>query len=188
MNRCNWNNLENSEIYMEYHDKEWGTPSHDDGHLFEMFVLESFHCGLSWLIILRKREAFRGAFDGFDAEKIANYGDEKVASLLEDTGIVRNRAKILATIQNAKAYLKVVEEFGSFSDYLWGFTDHKVVYHPFDGVTTRNELSDTMAKDLKKRGFKFMGTVTCYSFLEAVGIMNDHGENCFRYVKECDRN
>lgn len=187
MNRCNWKNLEQSEIYLEYHDKEWGIPSYDDKHLFEMFILESFHCGLSWLIILRKREAFRRAFDDFNAVEIANYGEDKVISLLEDTEIVRNKAKILATIQNAKAYLKVVEEFGSFSDYLWGFTGHKVVYNPFDGVTTHNELSDTIAKDLKKRGFKFMGTVTCYSYLEAVGIMNNHGENCFKFIKESDR-
>ncbi len=187
MKRCSWPNLENSEIYIEYHDKEWGVPSYDDAHLFEMFILESFHCGLSWLLILKKRENFRKAFDNFDAEKIANYDDVKIAELLTDEGIVRNRAKILATIQNAKAYLKVVEEFGSFSKYLWSFTDNKVVYNPFDGVTTKNELSDKVSKDLKKRGFKFMGTVTCFSYLEAVGIMNDHARDCFKFVEEKDR-
>ncbi|MFI3238714.1 MAG: DNA-3-methyladenine glycosylase I [Lachnospiraceae bacterium] len=182
MERCNWQNLENSEIYIEYHDNEWGVPSFNDAHLFEMFILESFHCGLSWLLILKKRENFRKAFDHFNADIIANYDDGKISELMLDEGIVRNKAKILATIQNAKSYLKVVEEFGSFSNYLWGFTDNKVVYHPFDGVTTRNELSDKVSKDLKKRGFKFMGTVTCYSYLEAIGIMNNHAPNCFKYV------
>ncbi len=184
MNRCSWPNLENSEIYIDYHDNEWGVESHDDKHLFEMFILESFHCGLSWLLILKKREGFRKAFDNFDAERISKYGEEKVAELMENADIVRNKAKILATVQNAKAYLKVVEEFGSFSNYLWGFTDNKVVYNPFDGVTTRNELSDKVSKDLKKRGFKFMGTVTCFSYLEAVGIMNNHAEYCFKYAKK----
>ncbi len=186
MQRCNWPNLLNSDIYINYHDNEWGVASHDDSHLFEMFILESFHCGLSWLLILKKREAFKKAFDNFDAEKIANYDENKIAQLMENADIVRNRAKILATVQNAKAYLKVVEEFGSFSAYLWGFTDNKVVYRPFDGVTTKNELSDKVSKDLKKRGFKFMGTVTCFSYLEAVGIMNNHATNCFKFAKEAE--
>ncbi len=181
MKRCEWPNLENSQIYIDYHDNEWGVASRDDKHLFEMFVLESFHCGLSWLLILKKREFFRQAFDNFDAEKIASYDEEKIASLLLDKGIVRNKAKILATIANAKAYLKVKAEFGSFSDYLWGFVDNKQQCTPFDGTVTRNELSDTVAKDLKKRGFKFMGTVTCFSYLEAVGIMNNHASYCFRH-------
>ncbi len=188
MKRCDWPNLENSEIYIDYHDNEWGVSSYDDTHLFEMFILESFHCGLSWLLILKKREAFRLAFDGFNAEKIARYDDEKIAELMENSDIVRNKAKILATIANAKAYLKTVAEWGSFSDYLWSFTDKKVVYNPFDGVTTKNELSDRVSKDLKKRGFKFMGSVTCFSYLEAVGIMNNHAENCFKHIKEPDRN
>lgn len=183
MERCKWPGLEKSQVYMDYHDNEWGVASHDDRHLFEMFVLESFHCGLSWLIILKKREAFRQAFDQFDAEKIAQYDDEKVDALMQNTDIVRNKRKILATIDNAKAYLQVVEEFGSFDHYLWSFTDHQVVYGAFDGVTTHNDLSDRVAKDLKKRGFRFMGTVTCYSYLEAIGIMNNHAEYCFRYRK-----
>lgn len=187
MERCKWPNLESNPIYIEYHDNEWGVPSHNDEHLFEMFILESFHCGLSWLLILKKRENFRKAFDNFDAEKIAKYDHEKVAQLMLDEGIVRNRGKILATIENAKSYLKVCQEFGSFANYLWGFTDNKVVYNPFDGVTTKNKLSDTVSKDLKKRGFKFMGTVTCYSYLEAVGIMNDHAPYCHKFVKEDDR-
>lgn len=183
--RCNWKNLEKSEIYIDYHDNEWGVPSYDDAYLFEMFVLESFHCGLSWLLILKKREAFRQAFDGFDANEIVDYDENKILNLLDNKDIVRNRAKILATIENAKSFLKVVEEYGSFSNYIWGFTNGKVEYYPFDGVTTRNELSDKVAKDLKKRGFKFMGTVTCFSYLEAIGIMNNHSINCFRYTGEC---
>lgn len=187
LERCNWNKLEDSEIYLEYHDKEWGAPSFDDKYLFEMFVLETFHCGLSWLTILRKRDGFRCAFDDFDALKIAKYDEQKVASLLEDTNIVRNKAKILATIQNAKAYLNIVAECGSFSDYLWSFTNQEVLYFPYDGVTTRNDLSDVISRDLKKRGFQFMGSVTCYSYLEAIGIMNNHAENCFQFRKESDR-
>ena len=181
MKRCNWKNLESSEIYIDYHDNEWGVASFEDKYLFEMFVLESFHCGLSWLLILNKRENFREAFDNFDAKKIACYDEIKINELMSNEGIVRNRAKIIATVENAKVYLRVVEEFGTFSDYLWGFTDHKVVVSPFDGLTTKNELSDRVSKDLKKRGFKFMGTVTCFSYLEAVGIMNNHAEYCCKY-------
>lgn len=188
MDRCLWPNLENSPLYQQYHDEEWGVPSRNNSHLFEMFILETFHCGLSWLLILKKREGFRQAFDQFNAEKIALYQEDKIQELMENADIVRNKAKILATIQNAKAYLKVQEEWGSFSEYLWSFTENKVIYQPFDGVTTRNEISDRVAKDLKKRGFKFMGTVTCYSYLEAVGIFNDHGENCYKFVPEQDRN
>ncbi len=187
MQRCSWPNLENNEVYKDYHDHEWGVASFDDTHLFEMFVLESFHCGLSWLLILKKRENFRRAFDNFDAKAIASYDDAKVEQLLQDQGIVRNRAKILGTIQNAQSYLKVVDEFGSFSKYLWGFTNNKVLYFPFDGTMAKNELSDKVAKDLKKRGFKFMGTVTCFSYLEAVGIMNNHAIDCFKFVEPEDR-
>ncbi len=185
--RCAWPNLQNSPLYIDYHDHEWGVASHDDTYLFEMFVLESFHCGLSWLLILKKREAFRKAFDDFDAQKIATYGEEKVLQLMQNANIVRNKAKILATIQNAKAYLKIKDEMGSFATYLWSFTEGKVVYYPFDGITTHNELSDRVSKDLKKRGFKFMGTVTCFSYLEAVGIMNNHAKTCFKHLQEAER-
>lgn len=181
MNRCAWSNLESSDIYMEYHDKEWGVASFDDTYLFEMFILESFHCGLSWLIILKKREAFRKAFDNFNPEIIATYKEDKVNELMQNKDIVRNKAKILATIQNAKSFLKVQQEFGSFCHYIWSFTENKVVSSPFDGFTNRNKLSDTVSKDLKKRGFKFMGTVTTYSYLEAIGVMNNHAPNCFLY-------
>lgn len=178
MQRCKWPNLEKSELYQQYHDNEWGIASYDDNYLFEMFVLESFHCGLSWLLILKKREAFRIAFDFFDAQKIARYDEDKVNELLNNQDIVRNKAKILATIENAKAYLKVVEEYESFSNYIWGFTRNQIMFYPFDGITTRNELSDIISTDLKKRGFKFMGSVTCYSYLEAIGIMNNHASYC----------
>lgn len=179
MKRCPWKNLETSHLYLEYHDHEWGVPSYEDGYLFEMFVLESFQCGLSWLLILKKREAFRKAFDGFDAKKIALYEEDKIAELMENKDIVRNRGKIIATIKNAKAFLGVVEEFGSFSDYLWSFSDHKVVYIPFDGHTVKSILSQRIARDLRKRGFHYMGAVTCHSYLEAVGVQNDHSVDCF---------
>lgn len=182
--RCQWKNLENSPIYMEYHDREWGVASYDEQYLFEMFLLESFHCGLSWLLVLKKREAFRKAFDNFDPVKIACYEEEKLQELLENKDIIRNKAKILATRQNARSFLQVVEEYGSFSSYIWSFTENQVQYHPFDGLTTHNTLSDTVAKDLKKRGFKFMGTVTCYSYLEAIGVMNNHAEDCFLHHKK----
>ncbi len=181
MNRCKWPNLENSQTYITYHDTEWGVASHDDRYLFEMFILESFHCGLSWLLILNKRAFFQEAFDGFDVHKVALYEDDKVEELMNNSNIVRNRAKILAAIQNAKSFIRIQEEFGSFDNYIWSFTDYKVVSHPFDGITDRNDLSNTISKDLKKRGFKFMGTVTCFSYLEAIGVMNNHAPYCFRY-------
>ncbi len=184
MERCKWQNLLTNEIYIQYHDNEWGVASYEDQYLFEMFILESFHCGLSWLLILRKRDNFRKAFDNFDANIIANYDEDKITQLMADEGIVRNKAKILATIANAKAYLKVKEQWGSFSKYIWSFTDNKVVHYPFDGIRDRNELSDRLAKDLKKRGFKFMGTVTAFSYLEAIGVMDNHAHYCFKYKSE----
>ena len=183
MERCRWPNLENSEIYKEYHDNEWGVTSFDDRYLFEMLILESFHCGLSWLIILKKRQAFKKAFDNFDANIVAEYDEIKIEELLQNTDIVRNKSKILAAISNAKSYLKVQDEFGSFCEYIWSFTDKKVIYCPFDGVTTKNELSDRISKDFKKRGFKYMGTITTFSYLEAIGVMNDHAPYCYRYKK-----
>ncbi len=184
-NRCHWPGLEKWEIYQNYHDNQWGVPCYDDDLLFEMFVLESFHCGLSWLTILRKREAFRQAFDGFQPNLIAVYGEEKIQNLLENPGIIRHRGKIQATIGNAQAFLQVQEEFGSFFAYLWGFAGNQVHHHPMDleGLT-HNELSDNLAKDLKKRGFRFMGTVTAFSYLEAVGVMNNHATFCHCYVPE----
>ncbi len=181
MKRCSWKTLENSEIYQAYHDHEWSIPSYDDHHLFEMFILESFHCGLSWLLILKKRESFRQAFDNFDVLKVATYNEEKIQQLLSNPDIVRNEAKIRAAVSNAKAFIKVQQEFNSFSNYLWGFTDHKVICEPNTEKLTKSDLSDKISKDLKKRGFKFMGTVTLFSYLEAVGVYNHHEEECFKY-------
>lgn len=183
MKRCQWGDYEKYPNYVEYHDTEWGVPSYDDSYLFEMFVLESFHCGLSWLIVLNKRENFRKAFDDFDYHKIKDYDEFKIEELMHNDGIIKNKAKILATIKNAKAFIKVQEEFGSFSDYIWSFSDHKVVFG--DGLTnqTTSPLSDKISKDLKKRGFSFMGTVTTKSYLQAIGIENDHMSYCFRYRK-----
>ncbi len=181
MKRCAWSNLENNPIYIEYHDNEWGIPSYDDKYLFEMLILESFHCGLSWLIILKKRENFIKAFDNFDVKKIAAYDNVKVESLMQDAGIVRNRAKVLAAIANAQAFIKVQNEFGSFSKYIWSFTNEEVQYGDFNLMLTTNTLSDKVSKDMKKRGFKFMGSVTTYSFLEAIGVMNNHATDCFKY-------
>lgn len=180
MKRCRWPNLENNDIYIDYHDNEWGIASYDDAYLFEMILLESFHCGLSWLLILKKREFFRKAFDNFDPKLIQAYDDTKVDELLENKDIVRNRAKILANIGNAKAFLEVQKEFGSFSDYIWSFTKGQIVYGDYDQGFTKNDLSDRVSKDMKKRGFKFMGTVTTYSYLEAIGVMNNHSSTCFR--------
>jgi len=180
MKRCRWVD-ESNELYVSYHDNEWGVASKCDHHLFEMLVLESFHCGLSWLLVLRKRENFRTAFDQFDAVKIASYGEDKVAELLDDAGIIRHSGKIKATIANAKAFLTVQEEFKSFANYLWSFTDNQVVLNTEDNFTNKNVLSDQVSKDLKKRGFKFMGSVTVYSYLEAVGIINNHQTDCFKH-------
>ncbi len=182
MKRCNWSSLEKSITYQEYHDNEWGVPSYEDSYLFEMFVLESFHCGLSWLIILNKRAAFRDAFDNFDPYIIREYGEGKILNLLSNKGIVRHKGKIRATIQNAKSFIEVQEEFGSFCKYIWSFTDNKIIYNKDDKLTTKSELSDRISKDLKKRGFRFMGSVTAYSYLEAIGVLNNHSLDCFRSV------
>jgi len=178
--RCKWPKLENDAVYIEYHDNEWGIASYDDPYLFEMILLESFHCGLSWLLILKKREAFRKAFDNFDPNIIKDYDDEKVVELLSNKDIVRNKAKILANIENAKAFLRVQSSFGSFSEYIWSFTNGQILYGDFDLQITKNELSDLVSKDMKKRGFKFMGSVTTYSYLEAIGVMNNHSKTCLR--------
>lgn len=176
--RCPWANLEKHENYIHYHDNEWALASYDDKHLFEMIVLESFHCGLSWLLILNKREAFRLAFDDFDPYRIKDYSENKIEELLKDKSIVRHQGKIRATISNAASFIKVQEEFGSFSNYIWSFTKGKILYG--DGTKTKDELSDRVSKDLKKRGFKFMGSVTTYSYLEAIGVMNNHSPECYK--------
>lgn len=184
MQRCNWKNLENNPIYMEYHDTEWGVPSHDDRYLFEMLVLESFHCGLSWLLILKKREAFQLAFDHFDPVLVAQYDEDKVQSLLQNANIVRHVGKIRAAIANAQAFLRVQQAWGSFDAYIWSFTAGAVQYLDGDTLPTRTALSDLVAKDLKRRGFKFMGSVTTLSYLQAIGVCNHHVPNCDWFTGE----
>lgn len=177
--RCGWVD-ENSEIYIRYHDEEWGVPTHDDQTLFEMFLLECFQAGLSWITILKKRENFRAAFDGFDREKIAAYGEGKIEELMQNAGIIRNRRKIAAAIENARIFGEIAGEYGSFSNYLWGFTDGKVIRHRDGALRTTTELSDQVSKDLIRRGMRFVGSVTIYSYLQAVGVVDDHEADCWR--------
>lgn len=167
--------------YVAYHDNEWGVPVHDDGKLFEMLLLESFQTGLSWECILNKREAFRKAFDGFDYRKIALYDESNIQSLMQDKGIVRNRLKILAAITNARIFSEIQNEFGSFDRYIWGFTDGNIVYET--GLAT-SPLSDAISKDLRKRGMKFVGSTVIYAYLQAVGIINSHEEDCWLAKKK----
>ncbi len=176
--RCFWVDL-SSPIYIEYHDKEWGIPVYDDEKLYEMFLLETFQAGLSWITILKKREFFREAFDGFDVKKIAAYGTEKVEELMQNPQIIRNRGKITAAVQNAAIFMDIQKEYGSFSGYLWGFTDGKIIINQADTIPVKTELSDRISKDLKKRGMRYVGSVTIYSYLQAVGVVNDHDKNCF---------
>ena len=178
MMRCRWADPR-SDLYIAYHDHEWGQSELDDRKLFEMLILEGFQAGLSWLTILNKREAFRTAFDHFEPAVVAQYGPEKVEALMEDAGIVRNRRKILAAIQNAKVFLSIQEEFGSFDSYLWGFTGGQVILNTDDTPHTHTELSDRISKDLKRRGMNFVGTTIIYSFLQATGVVNDHELACF---------
>lgn len=179
--RCPWG--QSSEIYVAYHDEEWGVPVHDDQHLFEMLNLEGAQAGLSWITILKKRDNYRKAFDGFDANKIARYDDKKIEKLMLDEGIVRNRLKITGTVRNARAYLAVREEFGSFDRYLWQFVGGEPIQNRWvemREVPAKTKESDAMSKDLAKRGFKFVGSTICYAFMQAVGMVNDHLETCFR--------
>jgi len=176
--RCFWVDL-SSPVYIEYHDKEWGIPVYDDEKLYEMFLLETFQAGLSWITILKKREFFRVAFDGFDVKKIAAYGTEKVEDLMQNPQIIRNRGKITAAVQNAAIFMDIQKEYGSFSRYLWGFTDGKIIINQADTIPVKTELSDRISKDLKNRGMRYVGSVTIYSYLQAVGVVNDHDKNCF---------
>ena len=178
MVRCRWADP-NSEIYLAYHDREWGRPEHDDRKLFEMLTLEGFQAGLSWLTILKKRESFRAAFDNFEPAVVAQYGPEKVEALMADAGIVRNRRKIEAAIRNAGVYLSIQKEFGSFDRYLWSFTGGKVILNTDDEPRAHTELSDRISKDLKRRDMSFVGTTIIYAFLQAVGVVNDHELSCF---------
>lgn len=180
MKRCFWVD-EKSEIYTKYHDEEWGIPKHDDHELFELLILESFQAGLSWIMILKKRENFRKAFDNFDIQKVANYNNEKIAELLSNTGIIRSKNKILSAINNAKIFMQIQKDFGSFANYIWSFTDNKVLKNTTGKIITSSSLSDEISKDLKKRGMKYVGTVIIYSYLQAIGIIDDHDQNCFKY-------
>jgi len=178
--RCGW--VTNDPIYIAYHDNEWGVPVRDDQRLFEFLILETFQAGLSWLTVLRKRENFRRAFEGFNVEKVAAFSDEKVEELLLDAGIIRNRAKVNAAVSNAQAFIKVQQEFGSFSDYIWGFVDGKPIINSpakLKDIPATTPLSDIISKDLKKRGFKFVGSTVVYAHMQATGMVNDHTMDCF---------
>lgn len=180
MKRCFWVD-EKSEIYVKYHDEEWGVPKYDDRELFELLILEGFQAGLSWITVLKKREAFRAAFDNFDVKKVASYDENKVEELLQNQGIIRSRGKIHAAISNAKIFIEIQKEFGSFSNYIWGFTDNKIIKNTTGEIIVSSPLSDKISKDLKKRGMKYTGTVIIYSYLQAIGIVDDHDKSCFKY-------
>ena len=180
--RCEW--VPEGSYCTDYHDREWGVPAHDDRLLFEHLILDAFQAGLSWEIILRKRENFRKAFDWFDAGKVAAYDSDKVESLLQDAGIIRNRRKIEAAIQNSRAFLKVQEEFGSFDAYVWGFVGGKTIQNDWKSLPdlpARSPESEAMSRDMKKRGFAFVGPTICYAFMQAAGLVNDHTTDCYRH-------
>lgn len=181
--RCDWVPVD-KEKYVKYHDEEWGVPVHNDRKLFEMLILEGAQAGLSWETVLNKRENYRIAFDNFDAKKIAKYDEDKFNELMNNPGIIRNKLKIRATINNAKRFLEVQKEFGSFDKYIWSFVNHKPIVNNFNKLSdlpAKTEISDKMSKDLLKRGFKFVGSTICYAFMQAVGMVNDHILDCFRY-------
>ena len=179
--RCPW---AKGELYHRYHDEQWGVPEHDDRMLFEMIVLEGAQAGLSWETILKKRENYREAFDNFDAERIAAYDDAKLTNLMQNAGIIRNRLKISAAVSNAKAFLEARNEFGSFDKYIWSFVDGRPVQNSFKAMTdvpAKTPQSDSMSKDLSRRGFKFVGSTICYAFMQATGMVNDHLTSCYRW-------
>lgn len=182
MKRCNWVNL-NNDLYIKYHDQEWGISSHDDKYLFEMLILESFQAGLSWECILNKREAFRKAFDNFDYKKIVNYKESKIQELLNNKDIVRNKLKINAAINNAKIFIEIQKEYQSFDKYIWSFTNNQIIKNKTDNINTTSELSDIISNDLQKRGMKFVGSTIIYSYLQAIGIIDDHELDCYCYNK-----
>lgn len=186
-NRCGW--CEGDALYEAYHDEEWGVPVYDDQVFFEFLVLESFQAGLSWITVLRKRENFRKAFDGFDYKRIAGYSDDKIRELRQNKGIIRNKLKIQAAVNNAQCFMEVRDEFGSFSDFIWAFVNHKQVEHKvknYEKMPPTSALSDKVSKALKQRGFKFVGSTMVYSFLQATGLVNDHEESCFRNEERLD--
>jgi DNA-3-methyladenine glycosylase I len=177
--RCSWS--ETHELFIPYHDKEWGTPEHDDRRLFEMLNLEGAQAGLSWLTVLKKRDNYRTAFDNFDAKKIIKYTDAKKEQLMQNEGIIRNRLKIAAVVENAKAFLQVQKGYGSFDAYVWSFVNNKTI--PYSKREEAIKISEQMSKELKKKGFTFVGATICFAFMQAVGMVNDHGPQCFKYKK-----
>lgn len=184
-NRCSWSTKD--QLYKDYHDNEWGVPLHDDTRLFEMINLEGAQAGLSWYTVLTKRENYRKAFDNWDAKKIAKYTDKKIESLMADAGIIRNRLKVNGTVLNAKAFLEVQKEFGSFDKYIWSFVGGKPIINHFKSlseVPAKTAISDAMSKDLLKRGFKFVGSTICYAFMQATGMVDDHVADCWRRKKK----
>ncbi len=180
--RCAYVNLKN-QLYIDYHDNEWGIPEHNDKKLYELLILECFQAGLSWECVLNKREAFRKAFDNFDIDKICNYDENKFTELMNNADIIRNRLKINAAVTNSRIFKEIQKEFGSFDKYIWGYTDNKVIIEPYT-VRTTSPLSDAISKDLKKRGMKFVGSTIIYSYLQAIGILNAHGAECDLRSKE----
>ena len=187
--RCAW--VPDEELYIRYHDQEWGVPQYDDRMLFELLILEGAQAGLSWSTILRKRDYYRQAFDNFDATKIARYDHNRIQKLLNNPGIVRNKLKIESTIKNAKAFLKIQEKHGSFNKYIWSFVNGKPIINKFQHIIelpARTEISDRMSKVLKKDGFNFIGSTICYAFMQAVGMVNDHTVDCFRYRQVLAKN
>ncbi len=183
--RCGWLNL-NNERYVKYHDEEWGRPLYDDKKLYELLILECFQAGLSWECVLNKRENFRAAFDGFDIDQVIQYDEEKKQELLSNPGIIRNRLKVKAAVNNSIVFKAIQEEFGSFSNYIWSFTDHKVVQEEFT-IRTTSPLSDAISKDLKKRGMTFVGSTIIYSFLQSMGVINGHSKDCMCYEKYLEK-
>lgn len=185
MNRCPWGTAD--ELYIRYHDDEWGVPVYDDQKQFEFLVLESAQAGLSWHTILKKRENYRAAYDEFDVQKVAKYDEKKIEELMQNAGIIRNRRKIESSVNNAILFIEIQKEFGSFCDYIWRFVDGKPLVNEWKDMSlmpAKTELSDRISKDMKKRGFKFLGSIIIYSHLQATGLVNDHLKNCFRW-KEC---
>lgn len=181
--RCSW--CGNDPLYISYHDEEWGVPLYDDQALFECLILETFQAGLSWITVLKKRKNFRDAFDHFDYHKIATYDEKKIESLLQNSGIIRNKLKILSAISNAKYFIEIQNEFGSFRKYIWGFVNENSIKNNFKTTSeypVKTSLSETISKDLKNRGFKFVGATVAYAFMQAIGIVNNHVESCFRYL------
>jgi DNA-3-methyladenine glycosylase I len=185
MNRCSW--CEKDDLYRNYHDNEWGKPVYDDATIFEFLILETFQAGLSWYTVLAKRENFRKAFDNFDYTKIAQYSDDKMNALAEDVGIIRNKLKIKATVSNAQAFMMIQKEFGTFSKYIWNFVDGKPITNKLKtlkDVPSTSPISDALSKDLKKRGFKFVGSTVIYAHMQATGMVNDHVQDCFLFKND----